>query len=298
MKKESKLKTTTKLKRKINMIWPIVAVWGVVFVVCIVVFVIGEPMAEGVLRMPNYRMLTIILAFATFVMTTLFSFLILSHNMNTRHMSAETTKSAEEFRELQFVSSNYTVIDFRGEMQLYEQYGTYTSALKATMNFNFYLRQDSIEMKDVIENFDDYAFLSVKLPYRVVEGKTLSGVRISRFRFTRDNAIYRFVPCAGGINTFVLHDDSGKDSVVVVNLIIKKDGDFYSRDAVTPFRKIKLNLSMCSLLGVEVSGWTELYFTNPRKLEKDGTNLYKINSSQFKISGLPTLAKIVKPSEM
>jgi len=287
-------KKVEKLKRRINMIWPIIAVWGIVFIICIIVFFVGDPMSDDSLRMPNFRMLTIILAFATFVMATLFSFLILSHNINTRNMSAETTKSAEEFRELQFVSSNYTVIDFRGDMQLYEQDCTYTAALKETKNFNFYLRQDSVEMKDVTENFDDYAFISVKLPYRVVEGKTLAGVRISRFRFSRDNTKYRFVPCSGGVNTFILHDESGKDSCVLINLIIKKDGDFYSRDAVTPFGKIKLNLSMHSLLGVEVNGWNELYFTNPRKLDKDGSNLYKINSSQFKISGLPTLVKEVK----
>jgi len=276
------------------MIWPMVAIWAVVLVICIVIFFVSDSTDDNILGMPSFRMLPLIIAFATFVMTTLFSFLILSHNINMRDMSIENNKSADEFRELQFVSTNYSVIDFFGDMTMYEQYGTYTETLKDTKNFAFYLRHDNVDMKDVMENFDDYAFVSVKLPFRVIEGKKLAGVRITRFRFSREGTQYRFVPCAPGLNTLILHDEAGQNNFVLVNLIINKSGDFYTRDAVTPFGKIKLNLSMTSLLGVEVAGWTELYFTNPRKLEKDGANMYKITSSQFKISGLPTLVKEVK----
>jgi len=285
MKKKSK-----KVKKQVNMYLPMIIAWVVVLGICVAVYFLSE----SALGMPNFRMLALILAFATFVMTTLFSFLILNHNITMRKMSEESNKSADEFRELQFVSSNYSVIDFHGDMLLYEQYSTYTDTLRETRDFTFYLRHDHFDMRDVAENLDDYAILSVKLPFRVIEGKRLAGVRITRFRFTRDKVQYKFVPCTSGLNALILHDEGTNNNYVLVNLIIEKDGDFFTRDAVTPFGKIKLNLSMTSLLGVEVGGWSELYFTNPRKLEKDGANMYKITSSQFKISGLPTLVKEVK----
>lgn len=284
-------KRIEKLKGKLNLVWPMVAIWVFVFGICIVAFFVAEPMSGGALLMPNFRIISLIIAFATFVMTTLFSFLILSHNITTRKVNADTAKSAEEFRDLQFVSSNYSVVEFFGEMLLYEQYSTYTKALEKTKDFAFFLRQDDIDLADVAENFNDYAFLSVRIPFRVVEGKSIAGLRVSRFRFAREANKYVFVPCGDEMNTLILYDDTIKSSVMLAGLIIKKGGDFLMCDKVTPFGKIKLNLSMRSLLGVEVSGWTELYFTNPRKLDKDGANMYKITSSQFKISGLPILVK-------
>lgn len=284
-------KSIENMKKRINLVWPMIAIWVIVFGICVAAFFIAEPMSGGALLMPNFRIISLIIAFATFVMTTLFSFLILSHNMATRQANADSNKSAEEFRELQYVSSNYSVIEFFGDMLMYEQYGNYTEALEKSKDFSFFLRQDDIDLNDVVENFKDYSFLSVKIPFRVVEGKSVAGVRVTRFRFARDENKYIFVPCGTDTNTLVLHDDAAKSSVMLAGMIIKKGGDFLLRDGVAPFAKIKLHLSMRSLLGVEVSGWTELYFTNPRKLDKDGANLYKINSSQFKISGLPILVK-------
>lgn len=284
-------KRIEKLKGKLNLVWPMAAIWIFVFGICVVAFFVAEPMSGGALLMPNFRIISLIIAFATFVMTTLFSFLILSHNITTRKANADSAKSAEEFRVLQFVSSNYSVVEFFGEMLLYEQYSTYTKELERTKDFAFFLRQEDIDLADVAENFDDYAFLSVRLPFRVVEGKSIAGLRVTRFRFAREANKYVFVPCSCDMNTLILYDDAIKSSIMLAGLIIKKGGDFLMSDKVTPFGKIKLNLSMRSLLGVEVSGWTELYFTNPRKLAKDGANTYEITSTQFKISGLPILVK-------
>jgi len=276
-----------KIKERLNIIWPMAMIWAFVFFISLVFFFVPE----SAIGMPGFRMIGLILSFATFVMTTLFSFLILSHNITVRKTSAENNKSAEEFRELQFVSGNYSVVEFFGDMLLYEQYSTYTKTLEKTKDFAFFLRQDDIDLKDVAENFKDYTFLSVRIPFRVVEGKSVAGLRVTRFSFTREANKYRFVPCGQELNTLILYDDDTRSSTMLAGLIIKKSGEFFVCDKVTPFGKIKLNLSMRSLLGVEVNGWTELYFTNPRKLEKDGANMYKITSSQFKISGLPTLVK-------
>jgi len=275
-------KRIEKARAKINMVWPMIISWVVVLVLCIIVGVFSDASNNNFLGMPNFRMLTLVLAFATFVMTTLFSFLILSHNVEMRKMTQN-----------QFVSNNYSVIEFFGDMLLYEQYANYTAKLKNDKDFALYLRDETIDMKDVEENFDNYSFLNIRIPLRVVEGKGVAGVRISRFRFSRDGHDYRFLQCGAGTNTLIIYDEATTSRVILASLIIKKDDDFFVSDEVNPFGKIKLNLSMHSVLGVEVSGWTELYFTNPRKAEKDGANVYKITSSQFKISGLPTLAKEV-----
>jgi hypothetical protein len=52
-----------------------------------------------------------------------------------------------------------------------------------------------------------------------------------------------------------------------------------------------MNIRITSLLGVSIKGMSELYFTNPEKLEGDLTNTYKINASNFVISGMPYLEK-------
>src|SRR5690554_6821022 len=87
--------------------------------------------------------------------------------------------------------------------------------------------EQGIDIDDVTNNFDSYAFFSFKVPYKVVEGKLIS--------------------------------------------------------------KIKMDLTIVSLLGVGIYGMSELYFTNPVKIEGDLTNTYKINSSNFILKGMPFL---------
>jgi len=76
---------------------------------------------------------------------------------------------------------------------------------------------------------------------------------------------------------------------VVVNLIEKKDSGFFNVKEVNQFSKIKINLTMQSLLGVAIDGIIELYFTNPQKIEKSGHSKYNIISSHFEVNGMPKL---------
>lgn len=258
-----------------------VTVWCTVFGLVILFYTISQVTSIEFIKSSTFWMISLVLSFSTFVMTTLFSFMILSHNIEMRKMSRN-----------QFLSNNYSVIDFNGDMLLYEQPKNYTEALKKTQDYKFYLHRNIFKLDEVKENFNDFAIISIKLPFRVAEGKSIGDVRISNFKFSRDETDYCFVPCGDGINTMILQDIDGSNKYVLANLIIRKDGDFFVRSGdVTPFGKIRLNLSMRSLLGVEVDGWIELYFINPLKLEKGYINVYKITSSQFKISGLPTLVK-------
>lgn len=288
--------------RGIKLGW-ILGIWLFVFTLIISVYFIGQGVANGsedgsneIMQRSTYYMIALILSFSTFIMTGFFSFVIFNHNKTmldiseqNKRRSEEADIRGEEFRKLQFVSANYSVIGFLDNMLLYEQYSQYTEKTRETKNFKHYLRESGVDLNDVVQNFDDYVFLSVKIPFKLEEGKSTAAIRFSRFKFSKEGKDFRFVPCTGGMNALILHDEEDAYQVVAINLIVKKDSDFYTSQDVVPFRKIKLNLTMYSLLGVAVSGWTELYFTNPKKLEKNGANQYKINSSQFKISGVPEL---------
>ncbi len=123
----------------------------------------------------------------------------------------------------------------------------------------------------------------------MIEGKAAGGICFSRFEFTGDKTGYCFVPCAKENRSLILYNEADKRGEAVVNLIFKQDGGFFLTNQVVPFSKIRVFFTVRSLLGVAVTGRTELYFTNPLKLEKTGANKYTINSSQFEASGIPTL---------
>ena len=300
--RNKKDKANEKKSRGIGVYW-IFVIWASVFAIVIALYFISQGVATrnavdpALLIQPStYYMITIVVSFSSFVMTTFFSFVIFNHNKTMRDISEDNKKRSEqaeargeEFRKLQFISTNYSVVDFIDNMLLYEEYKQYTVKLRESKDFFCHLYENDIDMNDVVENFDNYNFLTVKIPFKVVEGKGAAGIRISRFKFSKEGKDHRFVPCTKGSNTLILQDDVSNNQILTVNLITKKDSDFYTSTEIVPFRKIKLNLTMYSLLGVAVTGWTELYFTNPQKLEKNGANQYKINSSQFKISGLPVL---------
>ena len=47
--------------------------------------------------------------------------------------------------------------------------------------------------------------------------------------------------------------------------------------------------TVVSILGVSIEGTSELYFTNPTQTEGSGLHTYKINASNFVVSGSPYL---------
>ena len=277
----------------------LVIIWGTVFLVLIVAFIVGQVSGEFA-KGSTFPLISAITSFAAFIVQSLFSFSVLKHNAMVRDMSDEVKKStddinarAESFRTLQFIADNYSVVEFADYMLLYEESERYTAILKKTKDFTVYLREDNVDEKDIFEHFDDYQFLTVKIPFTAIEGKTIGKIKFSRFKFVKDCGDHRFVSCGGPADSLILYNETDKRSEVVVNLIVNKTSGFYAADKVIPFLKIKISLTMQSLLGVAVKGWIELYFTNPRKLEESGANKYKILSSHFEISGLPTLVNAV-----
>ncbi|MDR2201926.1 MAG: hypothetical protein LBP26_04090 [Clostridiales bacterium] len=285
-------------KSGLTVFFILLAVWSAVLVGVIVVFCAGSAGAFSV-NPSAYYIVTVIVSFSSFAATSFFGLAVYRHNAavrdqnnEIRHQTNAVNRRAEAFRNLQFISSNYTIIDFIDNMQIYEEGERYREKLRDTGSFDFYLLEKGTAKDDVIKNFDGYVFLTVRLPFAVVEGiKTLSRLKISQFKFEKPGNTYRFVPSDGAhASALILYNEAEHRSEAVVNLVMRKDGDFYKLGEINPFLKIKTHLEMESLLGVTVAGSIELYFTNPENIEESGANKYAINSSQFELAGMPRLA--------
>ena len=258
-------------------------------IVIVGLFVVSQLMPGDIIQTSTFQILSNVLSLGLVLSSSLFSYLVMKQGKTSSRSSADANARAESFRNLQFIASNHTIVDFFDSLLIFIEPERYVERLRQTQDFKFYMREKGIDLEDVKENFDNYFFLTVKIPIRVVVGNAVSSIQFRKFRLDRADKMHNFVPCSGNFHALILYNDEEKRQEVSINLIVNKDSEFYTTDIINPFTKIKLNLTMHSFLGVAVTGWTELYFTNPQKLEKDGTNKYKINSSQFQIVGLPTL---------
>jgi hypothetical protein len=235
----------------------------------------------------------LIVAFASFGSSTTFSLLILLHNRTVVDINNDLNVRAEKFRELQFTSSNYSVIDFMDRMIIFVESTRYVSRYIHQKSFLFHMIEKSIDSDDVLKHPDDYLYFSVKLPFKVVEGKLVSKIMFEEIYFERGETRYFFTPAHNESESraFMLYNEKTKRNNVIINLITKKDSSFFDPHTINMFSKFKMNLSITSLLGVRLQGMSELYFTNPEQIEGDLTNTYKINSSNFIIKGMPYIEK-------
>lgn len=158
----------------------------------------------------------------------------------------------------------------------------------------FHMIESVVNENDIYEHPDDYQFVSIKIPFRVIEGRTVSSIKFDKLRFERTGTNYEFITPKSEHETraFLLYNEHTKRNNVIVNLIIKKDSTFYDPNQINVFSKIKIYINITSLLGVKVRGNTELYFTNPEQIEGDGTNTYRINSANFTLTEMPSITKI------
>ena len=287
----------------------LISIWISVFTLLVTMLVVSEvsirKAANGqlgyIINTPSFQIMSVTVSLATFIVTSLFSFAILNHNAMTRELNEDNRRNSdavnarsESFRTLQFVSSNFAIADFVDYVLMYKEYDNYIEDLKTHKNFNFYMREDTCTMEEIAGNFDDYLFLTIKMPIKVNNLKPpVTSVRFSRFKFTKDNKMFRFVPCSPQSSALILFNDCDNRSEVMCNLIVKKASEFFNPEELNPFAKMRVHVAITSLVGVVNSGWAELYFQNPQKLEKGGANKYKLYSSQFKASGLPTLEPVI-----
>lgn len=252
----------------------------------------GRELAE-MFDVIGIRVATLFVAFSSFLSSMIFSLLILMHNKTVVKYNDDTNRRAELFREQTFASSNYSIIEFMDRMLIYPESTRYIDRLVVRKTMAFHMIEQSINEKDVLSRPEDYMFLSLKIPYRVTEGKIVSSITFDRLKFERNGNAYEFVTpnSEKDSRTFLLYNEHTKRNNTIINLIVKKGSDFYDPKSINLFSKIKISINITSILGVLVRGTSELYFTNPEQLEGDGSNTYKINSANFTLTEMPSIVK-------
>lgn len=240
------------------------------------------------------RIATLFVAYASFISSMTFSFLVYYHNRTVSRLNDDTNKRAELFRELQFASSNYSIIEFMDRMLIYNESERYVERLINTGNTSFHMFEENINFDDVRIHPENYRFISVRIPFRVVEGKTVSHISFDRLTFERDMTKFRFLTPENQKESrvFILYNELTKRNNVIINLVFSKDSPFMQDNQNYYFTKIKVIINISSILGVRVKGISELYFTHPEQIEFEGSKTYKINSSNFTLIEMPKIEEL------
>lgn len=279
MKKEHKL-----------IVYLIIITGFIVFIISLGMLYAGDEL-DRLFNVIGIRVVALFLSFASFLSSMLFSLLILMHNKTTVKINDDTNRRAELFRELSFASSNYSIIDFVDRMLLYKESSRYIDRLLNHKTSSFHMLEENIDIKDVYNNPHKYSFISMKIPFKVIEGKLVSSITFDKLCFEREGIDFRFYPedVKEEARTFILYNERTKRNNVIINLITTKESPFYRPNEINRYSKIKIYINIYSLLGVKVKGSSELYFTNPEQIEGDHTNTYSINSSNFVITEGPSI---------
>lgn len=261
----------------------------------VIALVLGDVLDANI-NVIGIRVATLIVAFASFMSSTLFSLLILTHNRTVSKINEDNNLRGELFREQQFASSNYSVIDFMDRMLIFKESTRYIDRFVKRRSLLFHLISHDIDEAHLLSNPDEYAYFSFKIPFKVIEGKLVSKITFDQMYFERDDTRYLFLAPKHEqeCRAFILFNEQTKRNNIIVNLIVKKASKFFDPTAINDFSKIKMHLRIKSLLGVSITGVYELYFTNPEQKEGDGTNTYKINSSNFEIVEMPVIEHLKK----
>jgi hypothetical protein len=275
-----------------------VTISSIIFLLSLFFLIIGDVL-DATFNVIGIRIATLFVAFAAFCSTSSFSYLVYNHNRTVSRVNDDANKRAELFRELQFASSNYSIIDFTDCMIIYGESIRYVDKFVGNKILTFHMIEDRINEQDVLNNPEDFTFLSIRIPYRVVEGKVVSKIKFERLKFERNGLAYRFItpPSEKESIAFLLYNEHTKRSESIINLIVSKKSDFFILGNINEFSKIKITIKVTSLLGVEVDGITELYFTNPERKEADGSNTYKVNSSNFTLNNMPRVGNLYNQNQ-
>jgi len=264
-----------------------------VFLVAIVALIFGD-FLDATFNVIGIRVATLFVAFASFCSSTVFGLLIFMHNRTVNRANDDANKRAELFRELQFASNNYSIIEFMDRMLIYDESTRYIEKYIFKNSMDFHMIESRITEEDILKNPEGYTYISLKIPFRVVEGRVVSAITFDRLKFKRENQNFEFGrPKSVSENrAYLLYNEHTKRNNVIINLVVPKASDFFISSQINAFSKITIDIGITSLLGVRVKGITELYFTNPEQIEGDGTNTYKINSSNFTLTEMPKITEL------
>ena len=269
-----------------------------VFAVMMVSLAFGDFLART-FDVIGIRIATLFVAFASFCSSTAFSLLIFMNNRMVAKVNEDANRRSELFRELSFASSNYSIIEFMDRMLIYDESARYIDKYVKNQVLDFHMIERRAEEDDVFAHPEDYSFISVKIPFRVIEGKVVSSITFNSLRFKREEETFEFISPRhqNDSRVYILYNEQTKRSNVIINLICPKKENFWLSSQINAFTKITAHLEVRSLLGVSVCGVSELYFTNPLQIEGDGTNTYKINSANFNLLSMPKVMGLFDPDE-
>lgn len=253
----------------------------VVFIVAFLALILDEWLAS-VIDVIGIRISVLIVSFASFGASTLFSMMVYDHNKTVSRINDDSNRRSELFRELQYASTNYSIIEYNDRMLISPESSRYIPRFYNEEEPSFHMVQEGL-------NYDEeLVFYTARIPFKVVEGKTCGSIELSQIRFERGLEEFNFIPMDYEkiTRTYLLHNEQTQRSNMIVNLVFNKTSNFF-KDKINVFTKIKLNLTVSSILGVSITGKSELYFTNPTQSEGHGLHTYKINSSNFITHSLP-----------
>jgi len=238
-----------------------------VFAVAMLALIYGE-LLNQMYHVIGIRIATLFVAFASFCSSSAFSLLIYIHNRTINKANNDANKRAELFRELQFASSNYTIIEFMDRMLIYDESQRYVDRYIYKKNLQFHMLESQIQAEDVLSNLQNYNYISLKIPFRIIEGKIASAITFNDLKFMRDEESFTFYPPnqEEESQAYILYNENTKRNNAIINLVVPKDSDFFISSQINDFSKITIKIGIISLLGVKVKGVVELYkpFTNRR----------------------------------
>lgn len=255
----------------------------VVFILSIISLIFAEQL-EAAIAVVGIRIAVLIVSFAAFGASAIFSMMVYKHNITASKINDDSNKRSEMFRELQFASSNYSIIEFNDRMLIYQESDWYIPKFYSKDIPSFHLVEKGLNPDE------ELCFYTIRIPYRLVEGKTAGKIELSNIRFERNQEIFNFIPMEHENLTraYLLFNDHTKRNNMIVNIVFNKSSNFF-KDELNLFSKIKIKLTVSSVLGVSIDGMSELYFTNPTQTEGEGLHTYKINSSNFIVTSPPYL---------
>lgn len=263
---------------------------AVILTITLLFLFYGEELAQR-FDVIGIRIATLFVAMLSLISTSFFSFLIYSHNRTARISNEDANKRAELFRNMQYSSANYSIVEFKMGLSIYKESTRYIGKYIEKGSFEYHMLEEGISETEVRDNPRAFKYITLKMPFGVAEGKLLGRLIFNRIRFKREDCEYFFVsPESEKYSfSFLLYNEATQNNDAIINLIVRKDSDFFQFDTINYFSKIKLNLTAVSVLGIAIEGISELHFTNPEHKETDGSNVYKINSSSFFLTTPPHL---------
>lgn len=260
----------------------------VVFILSFLSLIYAEWL-ESKIAVVGIRIAVLIVSFAAFGASAIFSMMVYKHNITVSKINDDNNRRSELFRELQFASDNYSIIEFNDRMLISPESEWYIKRFHDKDIPSFHLVDENIDVNEKL------SFYTIRIPYELVEGKTAGRIEISSIKFERSSEIFNFIPMDHEDKTsaFLLYNDKTKRNNMIVNIVFNESSNFFS-EKLNLFSKIKLKVTVSSILGVSINGVSELYFTNPTQTEGQGLHTYKINSSTFITTSLPYLVEYLK----